>query len=219
MTEVACDKDSMITNGSVYSLNITARMRSTREGAVFTGVCLLTFRGGTPSSWLRGYPIRGPGKGVPHPAGGGTPSQFQVWDTPSSWWGVPHPRSRWWVVPHPRSRWEGTPSQVWMGGTPSQVQAGGAPFQVWMDWYPISGLGGGYPPYPGLDGIPSPLIRRQQHSEHLLCSGWYASCVHAGGLSCSSLFFVETYSSLVTVKIFVELKGSSSATPAEKCSL
>ena len=42
------------------------------------------------------------------------------------------------------------------------IEGGGTPSQVWM----------GYPP---LD-------------EHLLRGGQYASCVHAGGLSCSSVF-------------------------------
>ena len=134
----------------------TTRVRSTREG-VFTGVCLLTFQ-----------------RGVPHP-------RSRWGGTPSSWWGgVPHPRSRQGVphpaagagggVPHTRSRW-------WGGrGTPSQVQAGGTPLAK-------TGWGTSYP---GLDGVtpPPPPIRRQQHSEHLLRSRWYASCVHAGGLSC-----------------------------------
>ena len=87
---------------------ITARVRSTREGTVFTGVCLFTFRGG----------------GVPHPAdvggGGGGVSH------PRSRWGVPHPADgggvpRPWSrgVPHPRSGWgRGTSSQVWMETPP-----------------------------------------------------------------------------------------------------
>ena len=67
-----------------------------REGTVFTGVCLLTFWGGTPSrsGWWRG----------------GTPSQVL-----SGWWGST-----------PSQVWGGYPSQVWMvyphpGGYPGQV--------------------------------------------------------------------------------------------------
>ena len=78
---------------------VTARVRSTREGTVFTGVCLITFQGGG------GYPIQiwMVGGGVPHPDldGGGTPSQ--VWE-----WGGTYPGLDGW----------GYPSQVWMvGGT------------------------------------------------------------------------------------------------------
>ena len=45
----------------------------------------------------------------------------------------------------------------------------------------------------GWMGVPAPIqdcmgVRpcweTEQHSEHLLCSGQYASCVHTGGLSC-----------------------------------
>ena len=69
--------------------------------------------------------------------------------------GVPHPRSGWGVPGVPLS------SQVWMvGGTQ------------------------GNPPTPGLDGVPHPHPHwTEQHSEHLLLGGRYASCVHAGGLS------------------------------------
>ena len=57
------------------------------------------------------------------------------------------------------------------------------PPQTW-DGVPPPGPGTGYPPGPGMgspwtwDGVPP------QHSEHLLWGGRYASCVHAGGLSC-----------------------------------
>ena len=50
----------------------TARVRSVREGTVFTGVCLFTFLGGNPFRLM----------GV----------------TPSGWWGVSHPADR--GVPH-----------------------------------------------------------------------------------------------------------------------
>ena len=85
---------------------ITARVRSTREGTVFTGVCLLTFRGGYPIQvWMvGGYPIPGLG-GTPSQGGtparswwmGGTPSRGRGTPARSWWWGVPHPRG----VPQP----------------------------------------------------------------------------------------------------------------------
>ena len=50
------------------------------------------------------------------------------------------------------------------GGYPSQVQTGGTPAK--------SQGGMGYPPGIGL------------RMEYLIRGGWYASCVHAGGLSC-----------------------------------
>ena len=98
--------------------------------------------------------------------GRGTPSQ--VWvrgGTPSQVWVGGYPISGLGRgVPHPRSRSGGvTTSQVW-GGTPFQVRGR----------YPIPGPGGysGYPP--------------PRNSKHLLRlrGGRYASCVHAGGLSC-----------------------------------
>ena len=94
---------------------ITARVRSTREGNIYTWECLSVHRcrgvphprsggypisglagGGTPSQvWLGGYPISGLGgppsqvRGVPHLRSGGTPSQ--VGGTK----GTPHPDLRW----------------------------------------------------------------------------------------------------------------------------
>ena len=90
-------------------------------------------------------------------------------------------------VPHPRSRWG--------GGTPSQVQVGGG--------YPVSGPGGvphlrsgGGTQSQVWGGIPSQVRGgthstppRPRNSKHLLWlrGGRYASCVHAGGLSCSNI--------------------------------
>ena len=89
-------------------------------------VCLFTI------GWV-GYPIPGPGEGVPHPRsrwrvphpgdrgypiqlmGGGTPSQVQA---------VLHFNVG---VPHARSRWGGISHQDDQGGTTSQVQARGIP--------------------------------------------------------------------------------------------
>ena len=95
------------------------------------------------------------------------------------------------------------PSQVWTGGgVPGQVQAGGG-------YLARSSRGG----YLGRGGVPWPgggggylagggggyLARRGRgggvpgRKECLLCSGRYASCVHAGGLSC---FFFRNMDSL-----------------------
>ena len=128
----------------VCDVFITTCVRSKRESTVFTGVCLLTFQGGTPSSWW----------GVP-------PSQVQVGEgvPPSSWHGgVPHPADGG-RYPLPRSRW-GVPHPANGGYPPSR----GSPRQ-------------GYPPPP------------EQHRVYLLRGGRYASCVHAGGLSCKTFEF------------------------------
>ena len=62
------------------------------------------------------------------------------------------------------------------GGVPQPGFDGGwYPSQAWM----VGGTCG--TPWPGLDGVPPP---HHKHSEHLLRGGRYASCVHAGGLSC-----------------------------------
>ena len=151
---------------------ITARVRSTREGTVFTGVCLFTFRGpssrqgggeggrgvlpcprsrwGDPIAGVQvegGYPVPGPGGGgVSHPVNGGTLSQVQG--------GMP----------------QGTPIQDWMGyppgpdlgwGTPNPELDGVSPWSRPGMGYPQSRTGWGTPP-PIQDwmGTPHP-IRRQ----------------------------------------------------------
>ena len=148
-------------------------------------VCLSTLVGG-------GYPIPGRGVppsgldgggwgwrrgwGVPQPGldGGGYPSQ--VWMV-----GGTLARSGWWGVPHP-----------WGGGYPSHVwMVGGYPGHVWMvggtlgtPWARSGWWGTQVPPHPPwLDGVPPPPPSHQ-HSKHLLRGRLYASCVHAGGLSC-----------------------------------
>ena len=50
----------------------------------------------------------------------------------------------------------------------------------------------GYPPPPPVAGVPP---RTGQHMEYFTSGGRYASCVHAGGLSCYrilSLIYVDT---------------------------
>ena len=119
---------------------------------------------------------------------------------PRSIWGYPIPgldgRGT-----HQRSRWGGTPSQVWMRGYPIQGLDVGLPCSRSRWGYPIQGSNGrvphprsrwevshpadggtpiqdqdgGYPPS-GLDGIPPlPCQEIDQHSEHLLHGGQYAS--------------------------------------------
>ena len=70
-------------------------------------------------------------------------------------------------------------------------------------WVPTlaGGMDKGYLPwmggtYPGqgvtnLDGVHPPLLETEQHSEYLLCCRWYASCIHAEGLSCFWMFWKQ----------------------------
>ena len=88
------------------------------------------------------------------------------WDTPWTWDGVPP-----WT-------WDGVPPGPGMGYPPQPGMG-----------YPHPRHGMGYPPIPEMGRGTPPQI--DQHSEHLLRVGRYASCVHAGGLSCC-LFFSKT---------------------------
>ena len=54
----------------------------------------------------------------------------------------------------------------------------------------------GYPPRHGTGYPPPP--ETDQHSEHLLRAGRYASCVHAGGLSCYYFIFVTNGDTIST---------------------
>ena len=118
-------------------------------------------------------------RGYPSPGCAGTgPRFFPRSLVPDPFWGIP---------------------QSWPGGTP--VLAGGGGISVLG--YPQPGQDRG-PLQPGQDGVPHPsLVRmgypsqnwgtlhgqgpsppsRQQQSEHLLCGGRYASCIHTEGLS------------------------------------
>ena len=94
----------------------------------------------------------------------------------------------------------GTPARSGLGGTPSQVWGGGGySSQVWSTiktWpgYPPATLGWGtpptwdgvHPPHQDLTRVPPWMgyPKTEQHSGHLLRGGQYASCIHAGGLSC-----------------------------------
>ena len=122
------------------------------------------------------YPIPGLGKGVPHPR-----------------WGVSHPANQGHLI---QLIGGSTPSQVQVGGYPIQPTGGEPPpIQDWMgypppihDWYPLHPRMMGYlPPIQDWMGYPPPSRQEtEQHSEHLLRGGRYASCVHAGGLFCIS---------------------------------
>ena len=108
--------------------------------------------------------------------GGSTPSSWRGRGTPSSWGGYP---SSWQgEVLHPADR--GGTASSWMGYPPVS----------WMGYPPVSWMG--YPP-PG--GTPPPPP--EQHNVYLLRDGRYASCVHAGGLSCLFffllVFFLDKY--------------------------
>ena len=106
-------------------------------------------------------------------------------------------------VPHPGQDGGGYPIQVRMGGYPSHVRMGGGySSQVRIGvpqlrkgyphtkmGYPLPGQDGGCTP--ARDGVPPPPpIQRWgppkigQQMEYVIRSGRYASCVHAGGLSC-----------------------------------
>ena len=137
-------------------------------------------------SHCRGYPI---------PGLGGTPSQ--VWwlgGTPSQVWlgGYPIPglAGGYQSTPLTRSGW-GTPSLDLGQGTSLDLRWGTPPSpQTWdgvppdLDRVPLPWTWTGYPqtwhrvPPQTWDGVPP------QQSKHLIYGGQYASCVHAGGLSC-----------------------------------
>ena len=97
------------------------------------------------------------------------------------------------------------------GGVPCQVQPrGGVPCQVQLGGYPGQGgtLAGGVPwpgGYPGWGGTLTGGVpwlgggtQLGQHREYLLHGGWYTSCVHAGGLSCSMEVSRQRFSWIVT---------------------
>ena len=124
-------------------------------GKVLFSVCLSTSGGGVP------HPRSGRG-GYPIPGLGGG--------------GVLHPRSG-----------QGTPPDLGWGTPPGPGMRtrDGVPPRPGMGYPPGPGMG--YPPRPGMGYLPGPGMGTPPdlgHSEHLLFGGRYASCVHAGGLSC-----------------------------------
>ena len=175
-------------------LVFTARVRSTREGNVLTRVCpsinLSVHRGGYP------YPImlcnisqnamrqRG-GTRVRYPPGGlpgsGTPPGGYLAQVPPG--GVPRPPWGGTWVRYPPG---GVPGSGTPGGVPG-TPPGGYPGQV-PPWGGTRTPPGGYQTPPGGTRVrypPGGGSRVGQQKEYSLHGGRYASCVHAGGLSCS----------------------------------
>ena len=98
------------------------------------------------------------------------------------------------------------PNQNWMGYLPNWDWMGYPPPQSELD---------GVSPQLGLDGVSPPPRRTgwgtfpppetEQQSKYLLRSGWYASCVHAGRLSC----FYFSLPSFSTCSAAVRFSGLS----------
>ena len=101
---------------------------------------------------------------------------------------------------HPGPFWRSTQSRLGVGSTPVLARGGGTPVLVRGRRYPIQGYPAktclGYSPgqymtgvsSPPRTGVPPPPNRgTEQQSKHLLRGGQYASCVHAGGVSCSDV--------------------------------
>ena len=92
----------------------------------------------------------------------------------------------------------------WPGGVPCQVQPGGYPGRgvPWLGGYPGWGgtLARGYPGWGGTLARGATLAgggtQLGQHREYLLHGGRYASCVHAGGLSCWTIIVTEVINTL-----------------------
>ena len=110
---------------------ITAHVRSLRVGTVFTGVCLSTLAGGTPSG-LWGVPHPKSRWGVPHPRSGwgGMPSQVQVGRVPKvspiqTWDGYPPPGPGTAYSLPPIQTWDGVPSNWTWDGVPPHLDLGG----------------------------------------------------------------------------------------------
>ena len=140
---------------------------------------------GTPLPGLGGVPPGVP----PHLGLGGGPTQ----STPPS-------RSRWGPT-------QGTPLPGLGGvppGVPPHLGLGGGPTQS----TPHPGLGGGPPGVPPpRQGGPARGTPPDQHSVYLLHGGRYASCVHAGGLSCICIRFQLLQLEQVVAKFEKECNG------------
>ena len=152
---------------------------------LFSQVSVCSHQGGTPSPshnisihWSnvlsRRYPH--PWSHVPSQGNGGTPIQSLMGRG----------------VFQPGQDGVSLPNWGWMGVTPSALD-GSTPHQDWMGYPPVT-TGWGYP-LSHVDGVPASgcgylLLETEQQSEYLLHGGWYASCVHAGGLSSSCVKFV-----------------------------
>ena len=139
-----------------------------------------------------GTPFPGPGRGV-------TPSQVQVGGTiarfrqrgtlfPGPGGGIPFPGPGGTPIPGPGGGGNpshGTPIQTWEGGTPHLDLGRGTPCLDQGRGTPHLDLERGYPPIQVRSQDRGGYPQLEQHSMYLLCSRRYASCIHAGGLSCS----------------------------------
>ena len=145
-----------------------------QEGTVFTGVCLLT---------LGGVPGPGPGRGAQVQVQmRGSQVQVQMRGSQVQVWGGPRSRSQ--------------------GGVPGPGPGRGGVPGLRLGGYPVSGLGGYLVSVKGkIFDTRFGLIHVQTGKNFLsrtpprnsndllwLHGRWYASCVHAGGLSFFSLF-------------------------------
>ena len=183
----------------MYGLNLyvfTARVRSTREGNVLTSVCPSIHPSVCPQGGGYPYPImlcnisqnamrqRRGGYPVRYPPGGGTRS-----GTPPGGYPVRYPPGG---IPGSGPPWGGTRSGTPPGGYPVRYPPGGVPGSGTPPGgtrvrYPPGGVpGSGTPPggYPAQVPPPGGGTRVGQQKEYSLHGGRYASCVHAGGLSC-----------------------------------
>ena len=95
-------------------------------------------------------------------------------------------------VPRPGPDWGGTTARSRQGGVPHPALDGGGGGGR-LPWPGPNGGGGGGTPSSPLVGCPPargyPPPRAVQQMEYLIRRGRHASCVHAGGLSCSHLEF------------------------------
>ena len=166
-----------------------------REGNIFS---LFTLRGVPPSSWWGGgYPIL-PDMGYPILPNQGYPSFMMGYPHPSQrgypWWrlhpsfllGEGAPVRTVWGKPPPLSGLDGgTPVRTGWGKSSTPIRTGWVISPSRIGWgYLLVRTGWGYLPYWDWIGFPPPSLETPQQGEHLLRSRRYASCVHAGGLSC-----------------------------------
>ena len=101
----------------------------------------------------------------------------------------------------------GYPARSSQGGYPARSSRGGYPARggtlpggvPWLGGYPGGGgtLAGGYPGWGG--------TQLGQHREYLLHGGRYASCIHAGGLSCSDCDSYSSYRNKWVVQNFMDV--------------
>ena len=115
--------------------------------------------------------------------------------------GVPDPALDGGRGTQPSLGWGGTQSSLGWGGYPIQPWMGGYPNLGWGVPHPMSRGGGGYPnlgrgvPHPMSGGVTPGTTPPHRNSKHLLRlrGGRCASCVHAGGLSCSIYFLSDDF--------------------------